>query len=120
MVLYVVLLVSYFVVVDFAIYFIPAVVLAQVLTHLSTHWSATMKAKIAFSPVDKPEDAEVVCCVPESEQGASKVCCYPSSSMTVHYTCNHAMHCSHRHLHHSTLNLDVRCHHGRWNGWPAL
>ena len=46
---------------------------AQLLTHLSTHWSASLKARIALGVAASPEAAELVCCVPESEQSAAKV-----------------------------------------------
>ena len=53
-------------------YLLPALGFFHGITHLSTYWSAHFKAAISLGRAAGPDDAEFVCCVPDSEQGASK------------------------------------------------
>ena len=67
-----------------AIYVIPVVLLGNFLTYLSTHWTATSRAKITLVRVDDPADATFVCCIPSSEQGASKAITMTHHTMHIH------------------------------------
>ena len=55
------------------LYLLPVLGFVNAITHLSTYWSAHCKAAVTLARANGPEDADFVCCSPDSEQSTAKV-----------------------------------------------